>query len=595
MINPYDSHALTEAIRIRERFGGEVAVLTMGPALAAEALGEALAMGTNRAVHLLGREFAGADTLATARALAQACRKLGFDLVLCGKSSIDSDTAQIPAMVAELLDVPQVTSITHLEWAPDQTRFAAERELDDGFETVEGCLPAVLSVGERINKAIRVKPEDCNPASLKPIEVWSAHDLGVAPTQLGAAGSPTWVAELRSHVPQRRRRIRGTAENLETAIIATVQDLLAEGLFGNWRVCARPLVRTRNLGARERAIWVVAERLQDRFRPVTFELLGCGAELAAQVEGEVAAVLIGADVADTAGTLAAYGADRVYLAEAPGLRGYATELYAEILVKAVRRHQPFAVLLPSTSNGRDLAPRVAARLNAGLTGDCIGLEIDAQGNLVQLKPALGGNVVASILTHSRPVMATVRAGMLPSVAPDDTREVVVERLPVEPLPIPRVTSRGLRIDTATRAGIGLETAGIIVGAGTGIGGPEHLPALQPLLDVLDGALGATRKVVDKGWLPRQLQIGLTGRAVSPHLYVAVGISGRHLHRVGIQHAGIVLAINSDPRAEIFEDCDYGLVGDWRQVVPALVHTLRLAKASRGGRSDLAQAQDGRHD
>lgn len=581
-INPFDRRAISAAVNLRNQFGGEVIVITMGPPQAREALLEALAMGCDRAVHLLGREFAGADTLATARALAQACRKIGFDLVLCGKYSTDAETAQVPPMLAELLDVPQVTGVTRLEFADDGKHFTATREVDDGFETIAATIPAVLSAAERLIKPIRVGPQDLEPARQKPLETWGAADLATEVSGFGLAGSPTFVSDIYSIEPTRKRVIRTVDGAVKTVVQDTVRDLLDEGLFETGRSLPQRAIRPHRStglkpgsGSKERAIWVVAELVEDRIRPVTFELLGRGSELAGVIGGELAAVLIGHNVAPHAKTLAAYGADRVLLADAPALASYSTEGYTTVLANAIRQHDPYAVLLPSTANGRDLAPRVAARLNIGLTGDCIGLEIDAQQHLVQLKPAFGGNIVAPILTKTRPAMATVRPGMLLSAAPDFSREAVIEPLAIDHGDA--IRTQVVSVERSASAGVELDNATIIVGVGMGIGGPENLPSVQELAATLGAAIGATRRVVDAGWLPRQMQIGLTGRSVAPRLYVALGISGKFNHVVGIQRAGLVLAINNDPKADIFKQCDYGVVGDWAMVVPALVQALREVK------------------
>jgi len=583
-INPFDRRAISAAVNLRHQFGGEVIVITMGPPQAREALLEALAMGCDRAVHLLGREFAGADTLATARALAQACHKIGFDLVLCGKYSTDAETAQVPPMLAELLDVPQVTGVTRLEFAEDGKRFTATREVDDGFETIATTTPAVLSAAERLIKPIRVGPQDLEPARQKPLEVWGAADLATEANEFGLAGSPTFVSDIYSIEPTRKRVIRTVDGDVKAVVQDTVRDLLDEGLFETGRslpqraIQPRPRARKPGPGSKEQAIWVVAELVEDRIRPVTFELLGRGGELAEAIGGELAAVLIGHHVAPHAKTLAAYGADRVLLADAPALASYSTEGYTTVLAHAIRQHDPYAVLLPSTANGRDLAPRVAARLNIGLTGDCIGLEVDAQQRLVQLKPAFGGNIVAPILTKTRPAMATVRPGMLLSAAPDFSRQAVIEPLATDQ--VGAVRTQVVSVERSASAGVELDNAAIIVGVGMGIGGPENLRPVQALATTLGAAIGATRRVVDAGWLPRQMQIGLTGRSVAPWLYVALGISGKFNHVVGIQRAGLVLAINNDPKADIFKQCDYGVVGDWAMVVPALVQALRERAMSR---------------
>ena len=241
--------------------------------------------------------------------------------------------------------------------------------------------------------------------------------------------------------------------------------------------------------------------------------------------------------------------------------------------RLIEEHRPGVLLLPSTMMGRDLAARVAARMGLGLTGDCIGLEIDDQGRLVQLKPAFGGNIVAPILSGTKPQMATVRPGVLASVAPDWSVEADVRTVDVGELPARRV--RVLEsVSDASAGDVEIEHAHAVVGVGKGIGGPQNLPVVQNLADALDAPIGATRDVADLGWLPRQRQIGLSGKSIAPILYVAVGLRGPFNHTVGIQKAGTVVAINSSARAPIFKSADFGIVGDYAEVAPALARALR---------------------
>ena len=223
--------------------------------------------------------------------------------------------------------------------------------------------------------------------------------------------------------------------------------------------------------------------------------------------------------------------------------------------------------------GRDLAARVAGRLGLGLTGDCVGLEIDGQTRLVQLKLAFGGNIVVPILSRTMPQMSTVRPGTLTPVAPDWSVGPQVRPLSVEELPDPRV--RVLESETdASAAGAELEHARVVVAVGKGVGAQENIAVVRELADALDAPLGATRDLVDLGWLPRQYQVGLSGKAISPDLYIAVAIRGPFNHTVGIQKAGTVVAINNSARAPIFRAADFGIVDDYAEVVPALTQALR---------------------
>lgn len=580
-INPFDKRALTEAINVVKKFGGETIVLTMGPPPAASALREALAMGADRAVHLLGGGFAGADTLATARALALAIRQIGFDLVLCGKYATDAETAQVPPMLAELLNVPQVTGLTRLEWQQSGNQsprsFLATRELDDGFETLAGKLPALMSAAERLTKPLKVAPPDLERVKDAPIENIAPDALASDVSQFGLAGSPTWVEAIESVESPRKRIIRIADSKIEQAVRDTVDDLVREGLLGDWQLTTHETIHpgpVRNNPLK--AFWTVAEVIEGAIRPVVFELLGKSVQLAEQTGGEVGVLLIGGEVRRHVNALVAHGADRVYLEESPALTHYLTETHTEIAFQAIATYKPFAVLFPSTANGRDLAPRVAGRLNVGLTGDVIGLDLDADGRLVQLKPAFGGNIVAPILSRTLPVMATVRPGMLHKSDADQTRSAPVVELAVSD---PASRLQWVSGETSTDEGLHLDDAEIVIGVGMGVGGAENLPLVEDLCRELDAHLGATRRVVDAGWLPRQLQIGLTGRTVAPHLYIGLGVRGGFNHMVGVQRSGIILAINREPNADIFQHCDYGIVGDWQAVTQALIRVLREVKAS----------------
>ncbi len=578
VVNPFDRRALAEAIRLRELDGGEVVVITMGPPQAREALIECLAAGADRAIHLVDQAFAGSDTLATARALAIALRPEQCDIIFCGKYSIDAETGQVGPELAEMLDWPQVTGVTKLELSDNRKVLTAERETDDGFETIECDLPVLLTAAERLIRPIKVKEPQLAAGRERPIEEVTAAELSTDTSIFGFSGSPTWVKEIRSLArPRCVEMIEGA--NAQEKAARLLEKLERSGAL-NATQQSRPSFAIPNdvevIGDRE--VWVVAELLDDKLRRVSFELLGKGIELARTLNARLAAFVAGGSTSATVKPLVAHGADRVYVAEDELLARYSTAAYTSVLTGAIKTHAPIIVLLPSTSNGRDLAPRVAARLQAGLTADCIDLSLDENGVLVQHKPAFGGNIVALIISRTLPQIATVKPGMLRAARPNESREAEVIKLAM-----PNFDDRRTRLVQA-RKEVPLEVAELdeaqrVICVGTGIGGPENLAAIDALAKALEAQIGATRRVVDQGWLPRHQQIGLTGKVISPALYIGIGVRGALNHTIGIQQAGTIVAINSDPNAEIFHNADFGVVSDWLEIVPELTDTLRAARSS----------------
>ncbi len=595
-INELDIYALTEAIRLRDLHGGEVIAITMGPPQAREALATALAMGVDRAIHLNDRAFAGADTAATARALALAMRQFssqnqaGFDLILCGRHSIDAETAQVGPEIAEMLNLPQVSAVQKidLQRQNDTREAVVTRETDEGNETLIIPLPALLTTVEKINEGIWPDEHAIRTASEQAgdrIQILSAAELQVEPSLLGQPGSPTWVAEVSADPYARAGRV--IAENdPEKAVELLIADLETHGLLQGTAspnaITSPGALQRQNEPLPGKALWVIAERSNygsRALRRVTFELLGKGCELATALQGELAAVLIGAPgIATHASTLAAHGAERVYIVEDAALEYYTTEGYTAVIAELIQRYQPAVVLMGSTADGRDLAPRLAARLNLGLTGDCIDLGIDEQQRLVQYKPAFGGSIISSILSHTKPAMATLRPGMLSAIAPDFSREPTIEQVTITGNIGEQIRTRIVGHEQHDTGVAELESAHTIIGIGMGMGEPDQYQPVYQLAELLEAAIGATRNVTDKGWLPKQKQIGLTGRAVSPQLYIALGIRGAAEHIAGIRKAGYVLSINKNKRAAIFKHSDLGVVGDVHVLLPLLVEQLRRRRS-----------------
>ncbi|MCW5888985.1 MAG: FAD-binding protein [bacterium] len=563
----FDVRALVAAVALRAKHGGEVVALTMGPPAARESLEHCLALGADRGVHVGDPALAGSDTLATARALAAAIRAEAPDLVLVGRSSVDAETGQVGPETAELLGWAQATVVRRLELDPVARTFEAERETDDGFELVTGALPVLISVAEDIAEERFPNKVERQAAAEKPIAGRSLADLGLAPNQVGAEGSPTWVAQLEEVAVTRAGDI------LEGGDVAELAARLRERLHALGALTPAP--PREPLPARTPGnappVWVVVESHAVAVRPVTFELLTKAALLATALGAPVEAVVIGPGAAHAA-ALAAAGADRILVADHEALDPYTTDAHAEILATAIRTRRPRLVLLGSTVRGRDLAPRVAARLGLGLTGDAIDLELDPEGNVRAMKPAFGGTVVAPILSRTIPDMATVRPGLLHAAGPDPSRRAEIVRLDAG-TPASRV-----RVAASTPLPAGtdadLDEAPIVLGVGKGVGGPTALPAICALAARIGGAVAATREVTDAGWLPRQLQIGLTGRAVAPRLYVGLGVGGTLEHMVGLRRAGTIVGVNKSPKAPIRKAADVTVVADVLELLPHLESALR---------------------
>jgi electron transfer flavoprotein alpha subunit len=297
-------------------------------------------------------------------------------------------------------------------------------------------------------------------------------------------------------------------------------------------------------------VWVFVEQTEGEAAKVSWELLGKGRELADALEEPLSALVIGSGVEHLAEDAFAYGADTVYIVDAPVFRYYRTESYLRALCQLIDEHKPEIVLMGATGLGRDLAGAVATAIGTGLTADCTGLAIDDKRNLMQTRPAFGGNIMATIMCDRfRPQMATVR---------------------------PHVSDR--KLDHVEITG-----ADVIVSGGRGMMSKENFALLQELADELGGVVGASRSAVDSGWMPHDRQVGQTGKTVRPKIYIACGISGAIQHLVGMQDSDVIIAINRDREAPIFEVATYGIVGDIFKVIPALTGRLRDLKAQRGVR------------
>jgi electron transfer flavoprotein alpha subunit len=324
-----------------------------------------------------------------------------------------------------------------------------------------------------------------------------------------------------------------------------------------------------------KGIWVFAEVREGQIQNIGYELLTEAKKLAADLKTEVAAVLCGdSQIESQTGKLFAYGADKVYLITHPDLKAYRTAPFTRAITQLLDKYKPEIFLIGATTTGRDLAARMAVRVNCGLTADCTGLSIDPDKKILrQTRPAFGGNIMATIISpNHRPQMATVRPKVFKKSKVESQKSEIIKFKPViEPADLLVKILETVKDESVK---VNLQEAEIIVSGGRGIGDPKNFAMIEELASVLGGAVGASRATVDAGWISAHHQVGQTGKTVAPKLYIACGIAGKIQHLVGMQSSDTIIAINKDPDAPIFKVATYGIVGDCLEVVPMLTRKIK---------------------
>ena len=341
-----------------------------------------------------------------------------------------------------------------------------------------------------------------------------------------------------------------------------------------------------------KGVFVFAQQVDNKLNGIALELVGKGKDLAKDLGTEVTAVLIGSDVMGLTKELAEYGADRIIVVDDPELKEYRTEPYAHALAEVIKKYKPEIMLVGATAIGRDLGPRVSARIHTGLTADCTQLEIgdfpinpipgreQLHNQLLMTRPAFGGNTIATIACPNfRPQMATVRPGVMQKAERVEGAQAVIEEF--NPGFVPN--NKYVEILDIVKAVSDVEDimdAKILVSGGRGVGSAENFKLLDNLAEALGGTVSCSRAVVDAGWKSKDLQVGQTGKTVRPHVYFAIGISGAIQHLAGMEESDIIIAINKDETAPIFDVADYGIVGDLNKILPALTEKIKEAKAAK---------------
>ncbi|HUJ78055.1 MAG TPA: FAD-binding protein [Thermoplasmata archaeon] len=565
-LNPFDQRALRVALDLRVA-GETITAISLGPAPAREALRIALALGADRAWHLTGEEFAGSDTVATSRALARAIRRSRSELVLAGEFSTDAGTGFVPASTAARLGYSVRTGVRAIRRDRDRGEIEVTSDTEDGWLRERVRPPVLLAVGEKIAKILPPEPARLAAISDGRIEPFRPAELGLTAAETGGAGSPTRVVRVFGEAPV-RHRIRLDQGSVES------QARAAAELLGEWLPAApasaadsvhgsaapRPLddagvLVTNERGELEtRALPLLSEvRLRSPTSPVAAWWLGPPPDPA------------------TLERIAGAGASELRIATPHSIPMTVRE--AALGVARIVEEAPnvATVLTAGDRFGRDVAAYVSGLRELGIVSGVRGIRAEDAGPLRWERESFGGRYLAEVIVRSRPALAVARAGAFrpaPSGAAPVLRSTVHSGLATAE-PSERV-DEGREVEG--RIG-DLETARCLVVVGTGVGGPAGIERLRPDLEAWGAALGATRRVVDVGWVPRYRQIGLTGRTVAPELLILLGVRGSANHAIGWRRARAVVAVNPDPTAPIFDVSDVGIVGRWEEVWPPLTRAL----------------------
>ena len=572
VVNPFDQRALRVALELR-RPGETVTALSLGPPNARDALRELRALGADRVVLLSDPAFVGSDTLATARALAAAAQRLGHDVTVAGAWTIDSETGQVGPEVAALLGVPVISGARTMIRDAEGPGFEVTVDTSTGWARYRSVAPLVVTVGEKIGKPLHATPEALDRIPEPAITVWTSAMLGLSPDRTGAAGSPTVVRLVADVAPHRtpQRFAEGPVPDRVRAATAALSSRLRVPRAAPPPLPPAPVP----LRAEDEVLVLVTGSNGDLDRSA----LGLIAEVRRALPGAwPSAVWVGvAPSEESTHRLELAGALGGYCAQSSELRPD-SRLVARGVGSAIEaRPNALAGLFLSDPFGREVAGQLAARRGLGLVGDAIGLNPDPSHDVLWSKPSFGGGTVAQIYCRTRPNLATVRPGLFVP-APESPRG---EGFGWSVLPSIRdrnaVQLRAESVETY-EARV-LDQREVVVVVGMGAGGPAGIERLRPTLERWKAGLVGTRKAVDAGWLPPQLQLGLTGRSLAPRLGVLLGVSGSPNHLIGWKRAGVLLAVNLDPEAPVFRETDIGIVGSVEEVVPLLEEPLaRLLSA-----------------
>lgn len=514
--NSYDKKAVEAAVRLSEKYKCETYVVSMGPGDARDVLNDSMKMGINHAILLNDPNFAGSDTYVTSRILSSLIMHISPDIVLSGKSSLDGETSQVPPETAEMAGYNFVSNVSSIEIA--ENRVIVARDEDNGIRKLEVSFPVFLSVSEKINRARQIDPS----AKVENIDIYDSRF-----TAWKGSDSPTSVVDTFSMANTRNNKF------------ITFQEFLGI-LNSSGEVKQDPDYKILDDPATE-----------EIFLGLAVDDPGTSLEISSKIAeiGGHRIIIIGNINPSRLNGMACH--KYIYLDNSDYIS------FSEYVAEFIRKNKVRHVLAPSNLNGRDISSHIAASIGLGLTADCVDIKFES-GKMVQYKPSFGGGIIAVIKSKTEPDMATVRKGMFPIKFRSKSYDVQTVNLEknenfheIDNTPI---DSNLHPLDTS-----------VIFGIGTGVHA-EDIPHILEIAEKIKASVGATRRVVDMGRIPRQFQIGLTGMSISPSLYIALGISGSDNHIVGIRYAGKVIAVNNNPDADIFKHSDFGMIMDTHEFI-----------------------------
>lgn len=601
IINPLDLYAIEEALILKEHYGAQITVLSMGPPDAERALRETLAMGCDSAILLTDRAFAGSDTWATSRVLALAIKKIGdFSIVLAGERATDGETGQVGPEVAAQLGLPVLTYVSSLEIEPEKPmKFRVKRFTEEGYQELIATPPCVIAVVKEIASPRLPTLRGKKHAREAKVLSWGAESLGLEKKEVGLLGSPTRVAKI-FYPKITRNGVRIIAHNeteIEYAVSCIISRLESKGVFSAAQneprahfdahashnsIVVDPL-ELRAEECQKPEFWILAEFRNHTIDSVSFELLARARELADCRGARLVAIVLAPYCAENEiSALIGQGADSVVLLENPAFEHFICEPWAIALASLANARKPEVFLGAATSLGRTLLPYLAALLGTGLTADCTELSIEKNtGRLLQTRPAIGGNIMATIRTVEHlPQMATVRPHSTQPLPLDDSRKGTFVRIVpdlADPRQLVHHSIEFIGLEQNMKDFENLEGARCVVSGGRGLKKSENFHLIRELAHALDAHVGASRESVDRGWISYPHQIGLSGKTISPDIYLCAGISGAIQHLAGIRTAKTIISINSDPEAPINAIADLAIVGDLFEIVPRLTDRVRQRK------------------